>query len=353
MRNITTLFILVFLFSFISCDTVVHYTIKVSVDKNPTLTIINQTGYQVTVTAPLSTSINHGARTQCQPREANQNMNVTYTINRIPFTEQVTWNNTDTTVTLTKRPPTLAVLNQTGYSVVVTAPVSSSIANGVSSQFLLTEAHQSINVTYRIEQIEFTEQATMNDADAAVTLTKKPPTVTVVNQTGRPVSLSSPQHSNLDIGQRTQFLSPVLTGNFNITYSSGKMRLTEQVTMNNQDVTVNLTAGAPTLTIVNNTGQGNNVNIIQFQIPGNREWIGGNATIRDNEFYLVEGTALQGVRTQLLANGESWPLWLGNLDLSGNTFNIRLQTPSDTIFQKNNVRITSDMTLTFTANDRR
>jgi len=353
MRKITTLFILVFLLSFISCDTVVHYTIRVSVDKNPTLTIINQTGYQVAVTAPLSTSINHGIRTQYQPREANQNMNVTYTINRIPFTEQVTWNNTDTTVTLTKRPPTLVVENKTGYQVVVTAPISSNIANGASSQFLLTETHQSINVTYRIQQVEFTEQAAMNNADAAVTLTKKPPTVTVINQTGRPVSLSSPQRSSLINGEGTQFLAPVLNGNFNISYSSGQMQLIEQVTMRNQDVTVNLSIGAPTLTIVNNTGTGNNINIIQFRTPGSVAWIGGNIAIRDNELYLTEGTAHTGVTTQVITNGERLRLWLGSLRLSGNAFDIRLQTPSDVVFQKDNVRITSDMTLTFTASDRR
>ena len=191
----------------------------------------------------------------------------------------------------------------------------------------------------------------MNNEDVTVTL-HRPPTVTVVNQTGRDITITAPVSTGLGNGARTQFLSPP-NKDLNINYSSGLMKLTERVTMRNQDVTVNLTAGAPTLTIVNNTGQGNNVNIIQFQIPGNREWIGGNATIINNEFHLVEGTALQGVRTQLLANGDNWPLWLGNLDLSGNIFNIRLQTPSDTIFQKDNVRITRDMTLTFTQSDRR
>ena len=282
MKKITIAFLLIIMIGLTSCDTFTKYTVNVSVDRHPTLTILNQTGHPVVITTPVSSSINNEARIYYQPSETNRSINVTYTISRISFTEQVTWNNADATVTLTKRPPTITVVNQTGRQVIINTPISITLSNGEN-------------------------------------------------------------HS---------FLAPVLNQNFNITYSSGLMQLIEQVTMRDQDVTVTLATGAPTLTIVNNIGSGNNINIIQFRSPGSVAWIGGNAIIRDNEFYLVDGTALQGNTTQVLANGEKWSLWLGNLRLSGNAFDIRFQTPSGTFFQKNNVRITRDMTLTLTASDR-
>jgi len=285
MKIFNVLIIIFTLISFITCDTLVRNTVSVTVDRHPTLTIINQTGYPVNVTAPVSLNINTGARTQFQP----------------------------------------------------------------------TETSRSINVTYRIEQIEFTEQITMNNADATVTLTRRPPTVTVRNQTGRQVIINSPVSRSINNGESINFLPPLLNGNLNITYSSGLMRLTESVTMRNQDVTVNLTVGAPTLTIVNNTVAGNNVNIIQFRTPGSVAWTGGNIIIdENNELRLSRGgTAQTGVTTQVLTNGDRLSLWLGNLELSGNSFDVRLQTPSDVIFQRDNVRITNDIILTFTSADRR
>ena len=68
---------------------------------------------------------------------------------------------------------------------------------------------------------------------------------------------------------------------------------------------------------------------------------------------MAEGTAQTGVTTQVLANGDRLSLWLGNLRLSGNAFDIRLQTTNGTIFQKDNVQITSDLTLTFSSSDSR
>ena len=257
------------------------------------------------------------------------------------------------TFTVQDRLPGINIVNQTGHNTAITAPVEGTLNNEGRFFWQNTEQRPDITVTYRIGQIEFTEQITMNNEDATVTLTRRPPTVTVVNQTGREITINSPASTRINNGARTQFLPPVLTGNIDIIYSSGLMRLTEQVTMQNQDVTVNLTAGAPTLTIVNNTGTGNNVNIIQFRTPGSNAWIGGNIAIRNNELQLTDGTAQTGVTTQVLTNGERLSLWLGTLNLSGNAFDIRLQTPSGMIFQRDNVRITSDMTLTFTSNDRR
>jgi len=353
MKKITILFILIILISLISCDTLTHYTARISVERNPTLTIVNQTGYPVVITSPLSANVDNGSRSLLQPADTNQNFDVTYRIGQIEFTEQVTMNDADASVTLIRRPPEITVLNQTGYQVIVTAPVPLNINSEANTKFLSTALSQNIGITYRIGQVEFTEQVTVNNADVSITLTRRPPIVTVVNRTGRQITIREPMNTALQNGENTSFLSPILNQNFNITYSSGQMHLTEEVPMRNQDVTVNLTIGAPTLTIVNNTGTGNNVNIIQFRTPGSVAWTGGNIIIRDNELRLADGTAQTGVTTQVLANGERLSLWLGNLTLSGNAFDIRLQTTNGTIIQKDNVRITSDMTLTFTQSDRR
>jgi len=165
------------------------------------------------------------------------------------------------------------------------------------------------------------------------------------------IVLTAPVSRSLFIGNNAQFLSPP-NQRIDINYRSGLMQLTEQVTVGNQDITVTLTRAAPTLTIVNNIGLGNNVNIIQFRVPNTVQWVGGNITVRNNELILVQGTAQTGDVSQPLINGESLSFWLGNMQLEGNIWDIQLQTPTS-LFQKNNVRITSDMTLTFTETDRR
>jgi hypothetical protein len=252
--------------------------------------------------------------------------------------------------------PTLTIVNQTGHPVVVTAPVSRNINNDARTQTQAGErslSAGSIDVTYRIGQIEFTEQVVMNNADATVILTRRPPTVTVINQTGRPINLTTPSTASIPNGARTQFLPPVLNQRIDVTYSIGQMQFTEQVTVSNADATVTLTRSPPTITIMNNTGAGNNVNVIQFRTPGSAQWLGGNIIIVNNELRLAEGTAQAGVTTQVLTNGERLSLWFGNLPLSGNAFDIRLQTVGGTFFQRDNVRITGDTTITFTAADRR
>jgi len=179
------------------------------------------------------------------------------------------------------------------------------------------------------------------------------PTLIIVNETGHPIVITAPLSSNINNSARIQYQPSVTNGIINITYRFEQFQFTEQVTWNNMDTTVKLTKRPPTLTIVNDTGAGNNVNIIQFRSPRSVAWIGGNIIIRNNELHLVDENALTGVTTQVLTNGEKLDLWLGNLRISGDTFDIRLQTPNNLIFQKDNVRIPNDMSLTFTQSDRR
>ena len=117
MKTFTTLLILVILIGFVSCDTLTRYTIRVPVDRAPVLTIVNQTGSPVAVTAPVSVNLAQGARNQHQPVVTSGTINVTYSIGRFQFTEQVTMANADATVTLTRSPPWLTVVNNTGATV--------------------------------------------------------------------------------------------------------------------------------------------------------------------------------------------------------------------------------------------
>jgi len=184
MKKITTFFILALLLSFVSCDTTTHYINRVSVDRNPVLSIVNQTGYPVIVTAPVPSNIDNGASIQFQPTETNRSIAVTYRIDRSEFTEQVTMNNTDATVTLTKRPPTITVVNQTGYLVSITAPVTRNIDREGRTNFLSPVSDQNVNIAYTIGRMRFTERVSMSNQDVTVTLTRYPPTLTIVNNVG-------------------------------------------------------------------------------------------------------------------------------------------------------------------------
>jgi len=188
MKKIITFFILVLLISFVSCDTVTHYTLKVSVVRNPIFIIENRTGHPVVITAPVPSSINNGASTQFQPSDTRGTINVVYRIGQVQFTEQATMDNADVTVILTKRPPTITVVNQTGYSVAITAPISSSINIGAKTEFLAPALNQIINITYMIGRMQVTEQVTMRNEDVTVNLTKRPPTITIVNNVGATIN---------------------------------------------------------------------------------------------------------------------------------------------------------------------
>ena len=282
MKKSITFFILVMLISFVSCDTVSRYTIRVSVDRLPVLTIVNQTGYPVIVTAPVATNLNNGGRTLFQPVQTNQSINVVYSMGQVEFTERATINNADVTVTLTKRPPTITVVNQTGYQVSLIAPERTSIPNGASNRFLTPGMNQIIDVTYMIGRMILTERATINNADVTVTLTRKPPTLTVVNNVGA------------------------------------------------------------------------TINTIFLRIPGSPTWTGGNIVIRNGTVDLAApGGALATDISGSIVNRDSMQIWMGNITLSGDRVDIRIDDVQGNTYVKNNVQIINDLALTFTASDRR
>ena len=100
----------------IAASTPIIFTVK---DRLPMLFVVNQTGYAVTLIAPVQNPINNGngGRIQFQPMEINRSIDVTYRIAQATYTEQVTMGNEDATVTLTKRPPTLTIVNNVGSTI--------------------------------------------------------------------------------------------------------------------------------------------------------------------------------------------------------------------------------------------
>jgi len=177
------------------------------------------------------------------------------------------------------------------------------------------------------------------------------PMLFVVNQTGYTATLVSPAQGTLAHQQRTQFQPSEVNQSINVTYSIGQARYTEQVTMSGEDTTVTLTRRPPTITIVNNVGA--TINTIFMRIPGSPSWTGGNIVIRSGTVFLADGAAQAGELSGSIVNRDSMRLWLGNVNLSGDTFDVRIDDVQGNTYVKSNVRVTSDMSLTFTQADKR
>jgi len=351
MIKITTALLLIFVsFGFMACDTIERKTITVSVDRHPVLTIVNQTGHPVTITAPLSSTVAVGSQTSIQPTDTTQ-IDVTYTIEGIPFTEQVAMNNADATITLTRRPPTLTVLNQTGHPVTLTAPGPSNVAAEASHDFLTPSGQ--VDIAYFIGGFSFNQRVTVTD-DMTVNLTERPPGVTIINNTGVFITLTSPISRNLGIGDSVFHLrqSPADNPLHTISYTAGRLQLHEQININNVDVTLSLTRRPPSITVVNNTGV--TVTNVFIRNPGTA-WGSGVAGINVLGIQLYDDGRLArlqpppGSLVGSILNTERFTFWTGHLDgLTGGVFDIRLDAPGGVSFVMNNVAVTSDVTLPFT-----
>jgi len=261
------------------------------------------------------------------------------------------------TFTARDKLPTLTVINQTGYAANVTAPIENSIANQGRLQFQPTENNRSIDVIYRIEQVQvqFTEQVSMSGEDTTVTLTRRPPTLTVVNQTGYTVTLTAPNQSSISNQQRAQFLVAVTNRSVNVTYRIGQAQYTEQVTMGDEDATVTLTRRPPNVTIVNNTGY--TINLVQMRVASDASWLDRNIlglTLNDDGT-VNESRASTNAneRSGSIVNRDSFRFWLGMLSLTPDRYDIRVDDVQGNSYVKGNVQITNDMSLTFTQADRR
>jgi len=84
-------------------------------DRHPILTIRNGTGIPIDISTPSGTRQSGSDVIWVSPElNLNENITVTYMSGRMQFQEQVSIANDDVTIILTRRPPTLTVINQTG-----------------------------------------------------------------------------------------------------------------------------------------------------------------------------------------------------------------------------------------------
>jgi len=256
--------------------------------------------------------------------------------------------------TVQDRLPVLTMHNQTGFPIRIITPGTFSTANEDRAYWQLRELNQqNVSVSYSINDYTFTQNVNLN-ADVTLTLTERPPTIIVVNNTGYPVSVTRPFNQAIVDGERSLYPKQSRTANplHSIIYRIGNAEYTEQVTLNNDDVTLTLTRRPPVVTIVNNVGV--TINFIFLRTPGSPNWEGGNIVIRNGSVHLAAtGTAQTGDISGSIVNRDNMRLWLGNIRLTGDRFDIRIDDVQGNTYVKSNVQITSDMTLTFTQSDKR
>jgi hypothetical protein len=261
------------------------------------------------------------------------------------------------------RHPVLTMRNNTGFPIRIITPVEYSRTQSYSSQreiqsganvsWLLPELDQdrNITVTYSVfgddtlkKDYKLTEKVELN-ADVTLSLTKRPPVVpvvTIANNTGYQINVSKPFSRSMPNGETFRYpIQSEAANPFTVTYGIRNFEYTEQVTLNNNDVTLTLTKRPPVVTIANNTG--NTVNIIFIRNPGDG-WTGQN---------LLTQATQTGERRGSITNRETFTFWLGDINIKPDRYDIRIDDVQGNSYVKSNVQITGDMTLTFTQSDKR
>jgi|TergutMp193P3_1026864.scaffolds.fasta_scaffold24232_2 hypothetical protein len=214
---------------------------------------------------------------------------------------------------------------------------------------------QNVSITYGVTKVELffgSGEELVSTTPIIFTVEDRLPMLFVENRTGYGLTVIAPVEVSISNGQRTQFQPTEINRNIDVTYRIAQAIYTEQVAMGSADTTVTLTKRPPTITIVNNVGS--TVNMIRVRKSGTLSWEGGNITISNDQLVIrPSGSAVQtGDQTGILNNRERIPLWLGNVPIEGNTFDIMLADSLNNSYVKSNLQITSDTTLTFTPSDK-
>jgi len=357
MKKSLLLLVLAFLLvGLVSCNTTTWRTATVTVDRHPVLTIINRTGHSIRVASPGSGNVANGGTTRFHtPSRDGGQFYVEHFIGRFSWRQQVTVTS-DTTVTLTERPPVATVINNTGFPITITSPSRHTLVNGgrVAVPKQSPTANQ-LSVTYAVDasQFQFTEQVTINDDDVTLTLTRRPPRISVVNGTGHAVQVTG--RGPLSSGGNFSFFKQSPTANpvhaFTYTVGVSRMPFTEQVSVTTSDVTLNLTRRPPNVTIANRTGVTIN-NVMIRNSAGNTPW--GQMNILGLQLR-PDGTVLRvgtppGDLVGSITNGDNFTFWTGHLEghINPATFDIRLDDTHGVSYVMSGISFGNDITLTFT-----
>jgi hypothetical protein len=256
--------------------------------------------------------------------------------------------------------PVLVMQNNTGFPINIETPISENVADGGRAIYQMPELKddRSHTVSYSVanSNYRFDKAVTLNN-HITLSLTDRPPTVTVHNNTGYPVTITNPFQESVTNGAYS-LRYPKNSINDNrqiISYSCGTFEYKKEVTIDNEDVVLMLTEKdrPPIVTVLNNTG--NTVNLVFLRNPGSN-WPDQNMlTLKlkeDGTLDDTEAATQAGERRGSFTNKETFRFWLGNIRVKPDKYDIRMDDVQGHPYVKNNVQIAEDMTLTFTQEDK-
>jgi|GEM_PF-1546898 len=287
--------------------------------------------------------------------------------------------------------PILTMQNNTGFPINVLSPRAAHVEHGGSTIYQVPELRGD-NMTvasYSISGYRFDKEVALKN-HVTLQFTDRPPTITVQNNTGYPITINSPFSETVANGSRSKSHPKSLptaarpvndpTANqltFNgrpieekpsvfensrqetkqiISYNSGTFIYNKEIMIGEEDVILTLTEKdrPPIVTLMNNTG--NTINLVFLRNPGSA-WPDQNMlTIRLNEDGTVDRSEVatqSGERRGSFTNRETFRFWLGNITgLRPDRYDIRIDDVQGAPYVKNNVHITEDVTLEFTQEDK-
>jgi hypothetical protein len=112
--------------------------------------------------------------------------------NLITYASSVTSQSDPIVFTAADRHPMLTIRNATGYPIVLTAPFSQQVqvGSGAAARWVFPELDldRDVTVSYSSGRMQFSEELHVRGEDAAIELTRRPATLTIVNMTGGTVN---------------------------------------------------------------------------------------------------------------------------------------------------------------------
>jgi len=254
--------------------------------------------------------------------------------------------------------PILTIQNNTGFPINIANPITENISNNSSTVYQMPELRDDTRniVSYSIGSYRFDKEVTIN-GHTTLNLTDRPPTVTVKNNTGYPVTITSPFSQTIANGASSNKY-PKNNKNANkqlISYNSGLVEYKKEAMINDEDVVLTLTEKdrPPIVTVLNNTG--NTVNLVFLRSPGSN-WPDQNIlSLKLNEDGTIDNANVAtqaGERRGSFTNKETFRFWLGNFRVKPDRYDIRIDDVHGAPYVKNDVQIIGDMTLTFTPKDK-
>jgi len=331
-KGIMAVMAIIFIFGFIGCVSYGH-----------TQAVRNETGFTVTEVYIRDTgTTDWGNVRNVQARRDSEGRVIRYEDGSVAYWDRANMNH-----------GTQISFFNGGYSETPRAEKNKDIAIKDSNGLLYMKYNVPITFTTKKYALFGPEETIATSAPITFTDKDRLPMLFVINQTGYPLTILSPVQNSINDKGRAQFQPMEINRSIDIVYSIGQAQYTEQVTMKNEDTTVTLTKRPPTITITNNVGA--TINTIFLRIPGSPTWEGGNIVIRGGTVNLAAaGKAQTGDISGSIVNRDSMKIWLGNVNITGNVFDIRIDDVQGNTYVKSNVQVgNNDMSVNFTQADKR